>query len=218
MNVSWSVNELHREDENVKVFGIGLNKTGTTTLGLCFRSLGYNHLSCRRDLLVAYRAGRKEEIFSTINKYDTFEDWPYPLMYADLFERYRDAKFVLTVRRDAQTWLRSLRRHSLSTHPFHHCRKYAYGYEYPFGHEEHHLEFYKRHNAEVKAFFADRAARDRLLILCWENGDGWPELARFLGKKAPNTEIPKANAAKRISYTSPRQLINRWRAGFWGTP
>lgn len=202
----------------MKIFGIGLNKTGTTTLGHCFSSLGYRHLSVRRDLLIAYREGRIDDVFSVIDEYDTFEDWPYPLMYRELAERYEDAKFVLTIRRDEKTWLRSLRKHALTASPFNHCRKLAYGYEYPFENADAHLAFYSKHNSDVATYFAEHGAQDRLLTICWETGDGWEELAGFLGVDAPAEEIPTMNPASRISWTAPKQLVNRWRSGFWGQP
>ncbi len=177
-----------------KVFGIGLNKTGTTTLGTCFTQLGLNHLSVRHDLLIKYRDGRLEDVFAVLDRYDSFEDWPYPLMYREIFERYGSkALFVLTTRRDAQVWLNSLKAHSLTTPPVHHSRLLAYGYNYPHENEQHHLDFYERHNREVRAFFAANDASDRLLEVCWENGAGWPELCAFLGVTNPNVPFPHAN-------------------------
>jgi len=41
----------------MKIFGIGLNKTGTKTLGRCFEALGRNSLSFRADLLSQFRVG-----------------------------------------------------------------------------------------------------------------------------------------------------------------
>src|SRR5579859_2611094 len=101
-----------------KIFGIGLNKTGTTTLGACLTRLGYRHGSCRRDLLIAYREGRLDEIFAETDRLDSFEDWPYPLIYRELFFRYGEgAKFILTRRATPRIWLRSLMRHALRTNP-----------------------------------------------------------------------------------------------------
>ena len=35
----------------MKIFGTGLNKTGTTTLGRCFKILGFSHQSGSPSLL-----------------------------------------------------------------------------------------------------------------------------------------------------------------------
>ena len=110
-----------------KVFGIGLNKTGTTTLGTCLERLGYDHVSCRADLLADWRAGRKDTVFAVTDAHQSFEDWPWPLMYRDLSARYgTDAKFILTLRRSPEVWLRSLKMHALQrTSVRGHCRDLA---------------------------------------------------------------------------------------------
>ena len=85
-----------------KVFGLGLIKTGTTTLGVCLRHLGYNHQSNRRDLLIDVRHGEFGQLFEVCDQFDSFEDWPYPLIFRELYERYGDgARYILTVRASA---------------------------------------------------------------------------------------------------------------------
>jgi hypothetical protein len=188
--------QLSQQPAQTKVFGIGLNKTGTTTLAHCFRIFGYKHLTTRRDLLVAYREGRLREIYSVIDKFQSFEDWPYPLMYRELFYQYPNAKFVLTKRKDAETWLRSLRKHSLITSPTGHCRRLAYGYNYPFYYSKAHIELYQKHNADVVSFFTEQGARDRLLIINWEEGDGWETLSAFLGVETPKKKVSQKEPRK----------------------
>jgi hypothetical protein len=63
------------EDQvKTKIFGIGLNKTGTTTLGQILKSFNFNHLSARKDLLIKFRNGDLEGCFREIDKFDSFED------------------------------------------------------------------------------------------------------------------------------------------------
>lgn len=193
-----------------KVFGIGLHKTGTTTLGACFKALGYKHLSCRKDLLVKLREGAFEEIYSEIDKYETFEDWPYPLMYRELAARYPDAKFVLTLRKDAETWLRSFHKHSLRRSPTRNAQKLAYGVAYTYGNEDKLTAFYERHEAEVQAFFAETDPA-RLLVVCWETGSGWQALCDFLGEAVPEAPFPhenRAGAARKTPRLTRRKYLN----------
>lgn len=175
-----------------KVFGIGLNKTGTTTLGTCMQRLGYDHVSCRADLLAHWRAGRKEQVFAVTDAHESFEDWPWPLMYRDLFARYGPrAKFILTMRRSPEAWLTSLKKHSIQRTSLRgHCRKLAYGYRYPHYSEAEHLEFYNRHQTDVLDFFNTVGARDQLKVLCWETGDGWDELCDFLNHDRVDYDFP----------------------------
>jgi hypothetical protein len=184
-----------------KVFGIGLHRTGTSTLGRCLQVLGYNHCSVRRDLLVAYRGGDMARLLAEAEKFDSFEDWPWPLAYRELFEAFGSrARFILTVRKSPEVWLESLKKHSLRTHPERHCRTLAYGFDYPHGYEAEHVAFYNKHNADVQAFFADK--RKALLTVCWENGDGWKELCGFLGFRIPREPFPHAQSGAEMDAKS----------------
>ncbi|MGW8159184.1 sulfotransferase family protein [Desulfoprunum sp.] len=177
---------------SLKIFGIGLNKTGTTTLGRCGKILGYRYTECDRGLLedVVLR-NDFARIGQTVERFDLFEDWPWPLIYKDLDRMYPGSRFILTIRKNENVWLDSLKSHSLRTPPLQHCRKLAYGYNFPHGHEQEHLELYRRHNDNVRAYFKDRD-RD-FLEICWENGDGFEKLCNFLGREVPAVPLPHAN-------------------------
>lgn len=180
-----------------KIFGIGLNKTGTSTLGVCFEQLGYRHMSSRRDIMSKYLYGEKEALFELCDAHDAFEDWPYPLAYKDLFERYgRDAKFILTLRKSPEVWLRSLKKHCLRAHPRKNGQMLAYGHSYPHGFEKQFIEHYRRHHDEVVAFFKANDASDQLLTLNWEDGDGWSELCAFLDVPVPDCDFPHVYRTK----------------------
>jgi hypothetical protein len=77
----------------------------------------------------------------------------------------------------------------LTTDPDRPMRPVIYGYKYPHGYEREHLEFYERHNRQVREFFARRAPQ-LLLEVCWENGDGWEVLCKFLGHPVPAGDFP----------------------------
>lgn len=176
-----------------KVFGIGLNKTGTSSLKVALRRLGFNH--CRRQGRLAHACfeGDWPTLFETTDAFESFEDWPWPLMYRELFARYGDsARFVLTTRKSPEIWVESLKKHARVTKSGGIIRKKIYGYRYPHGVEAAHMAFYEKHNAEVRAFFAEQAPH-LLLDVCWENGDGWPELCTFLGEPLRRTKFPHAN-------------------------
>src|SRR6185503_19618665 len=87
------------------IFGIGLSKTGTTSLyaalhELGYRSATYGHMAelglsdwFRGDFTTDYLAG-----------YDAVTDLPIGVFYAQLDMRYPGSKFILTVR-DVESWL-----------------------------------------------------------------------------------------------------------------
>lgn len=170
---------------------MGLNKTGTTTLGTCLASFGYDHISFAPGLLEAWAQGDVEPVLARAAGHESFEDWPWALAYRELDEHFPGSQFVLTVRRDPQTWLDSLRAHA-ERNPESRYRRLAYGVPAVDGHEEQLLDFYRRHNAGVRAHFRDRP--DQLIDLCWELGDGWPELCEFLGVAEPKWPFPHENA------------------------
>ncbi len=150
------------------------------------------------------------DVFRTVARFDSFEDWPFPLIYREIDERYPNSKFILTVRKDKLTWLESLKKHSLRTRPLRHSRELAFGFHYPFGHEREHIDIYENHNAEVVEYF--RARPRDLLVLCWEKGDGWSELCEFLGHEVPDLPLPHANrhsALRQDLLTKANMAVNR---------
>lgn len=176
-----------------KVFGIGLNKTGTTTLNQCGRILGYQCAPYSHDLIQkVHRSSDLNLLFKYAEPFDLFEDWPWPLYFQQLDQRFPGSKFILTRRSSPDKWLESLKKHSMRTSPLRNARRMMYGHYYPQGHEAAHLQFYSTHLEKVRAYFADRP--NDLLELCWEEGHGWEGLCGFLEKPIPEKTFPHANS------------------------
>ncbi|MEM9012928.1 MAG: sulfotransferase [Pseudomonadota bacterium] len=195
-----------------KVFGIGLNKTGTTSLKLALQRLGYRHMRRTPRLLRLYEKGKLDALFAESAAWESFEDWPWPLIYRDAFARFGNrARYVLTRRRTAEVWVESLKRHALRTNPDKNPRRRIYGYDYPHGYEGAHVAFYERHLAEVRQHFADAGAAHLLLELCWEEGDGWAELCPFLGERAPREPFPHGNPGANEADLDPATLAENKR-------
>lgn len=177
-----------------KVFGIGLNKTGTSSLKRALVTLGYNHCTMRGQMTHKYFNNRYDQIFNTIEQFDSFEDWPWPLMYRRIFEKYgENARYILTYRTSPQAWLESLKAHTLVTNPDNNPRKRIFGFDYPHGAEAKHIAFYESHLADVRRYFAEQNASHALCEVCWEKGDGWQEICGFLGEPLPDAPFPHAN-------------------------
>lgn len=196
-----------------KVFGVGLNKTGTTTLAECGKILGLQCTSCNRGLLEDYVLKNNYiRIEEKIAANDFFVDWPWPLIYKMLDETYPRSKFILTVRKSDEIWFESLKRHSLRTHPKAHYRKLAYGFNYPHNHKQEHLDFYNEHNGNVREHFRNRS--DDFLEICWENGDDLQKLGGFLNIDCPDIPTPNANKASGVNVNFRRVWANRLLAAF----
>lgn len=174
----------------MKIIGIGIHKAGTTTLAMCLTYLGYRPLSCHRESFEQFRRGDGDAVFRTMEDYDNFEDWPWPLMYPEIDRRFPDARFILTTRKDPEAWFRSLCNYAKRTGPTEY-RHYIYGHHTPEGHRDEHTRIYLDPNQAVREYFRDRS--HKLLELCWELGDGWKELCTFLGVTPPPRRLPHAN-------------------------
>ena len=177
----------------MKIFGIGLNKTGTKTLGTCFQYFGYKNVTYSLEYLQAFSKGNFEFLYEKIKLYDSCEDWPWPLMFEFLDRKFPNSKFILTQRKTADIWFESLCKHAERTGPTE-ARSLVYGYEMPHNYQQHHIDFYNNHNNKVMEYFKNR--QDKLLTVCWENGDGWTELCQFLNQPNPNISFPHIKVPK----------------------
>ncbi len=174
----------------MKVLGIGLNKTGTTTLGTCLKEFGLHHHSWTREGFKLWMENRHDELLKIADDYDSFEDFPWALMVEQFDERYPGSKFILTRRKDGATWFKSLCKHADWTGP-HEVYLGVYGNELPYDHEEKFVAFYEDYLVRMRNHFKDRPSD--FLEVCWEDGDGWEELCRFLGQDIPSIPFPHAN-------------------------
>lgn len=162
-----------------KIIGVGLNKTGTKTLRRYLERWGFDHRSFDLDSFNRYRAGEIEHVLQEMERHDSFEDWPWPLLFREADERFPGSKFILTVRESPDAWYRSLCKMAVRMGPMSDFEEHIYGYAMPHGHKEEHVEFYDAHNTAVAEHFSGRP--EQLLTICWERGDGPAELATFLG-------------------------------------
>lgn len=177
----------------MKVFGIGLSKTGTTSLGVALSQLGFYHLHGPDVNSIGY--WQKEDwkkLRERIEAYDSFEDWPWGLLYEKIDEWFPDSKFILTKRSSPEVWFESSVEFRKVKGPSP-LRKSIFGFSQPLPKNKGpHIMFYKSHLNEVRKYFHDKP--NKLLEVCWEEGDGWKELCDFLEVKTiPNKLFPHKN-------------------------
>lgn len=182
-----------------KIFVLGLSKTGTTSIGDALETLGYRRLGWRdlrsRHMCYTWANGDLSGLVDLTRYYDAFEDLPWPKVYREMSALYPDAKFVLSVRRDEETWLRSMRTHvgRGEWQPY----AFFYGATTVPGNEEVMLQSYRNHTREVREFFEDK--KQRLVELNIDDGnEHWDVLcsiAQCPGGKIPAIAFPKANTA-----------------------
>lgn len=186
----------------IKVFCIGFHKTGTTSLAKALKELGYTVTgpNAVRDPNISQNV--YDVAFPLVEKFDAFQDNPWPLLFRELDERYPNSKFILTVRRP-EDWIRSQVKHfGTDVTPM---RQWIYGVGSPEGNEAVYVERFELHNREVLSYFQDRS--DDLLVMDLAAGDGWEKLCPFLGKEIPEISFPHANKAEDRSGSRWRRRI-----------
>ncbi len=169
----------------MKVIGIGLNKTGTTSLGKAVEMLGFDkHFSWSTDKVIDYANGNIDKMLKFTEGYNNLEDMPWFLIYKELDKYYDDAMFILTTRKTDEIWYKSQCKHydkNMKLAGFKEetpiTNKIVYGYENPHLHKKEYIKKYNQHNQEVREYFK---GKDNFIELCFDNGDGWQKLCDFL--------------------------------------
>jgi len=211
-----------------KVFCIGFQKTGTSSIGKALRILGYKvhggfrfNLPGKVQIANPVTLEKLAELALPIAKdYTAFQDNPWCLLFRELDKAYPDSKFILT-RREPEAWMTSVARHfqgiSSPTMDF------IYGAGMcPDKDREHFLSVYDDHNQAVIEYFEHRP--NDLLIFDLETAD-WAPLCEFLEKRRPvlqayphrndaqtrerNKERKRRREAGLFSYLQ-EQLSARW--------
>ena len=171
-----------------KVFCIGFQKSGTSTLGYALEILGYRVKGFSPELLEAVENKDWDTLDKTISQYSAFQDNPWPILFKELDEKYPGSKFILT-ERDPEGWYNSVLNHFQGEMTL--MRRHIYGHGDPVDRKKEYIDRFNSHIQSVKAHFKDRS--DDLLIMNLKNGDGWDELCAFLDKSRPKGEFPHKN-------------------------
>lgn len=171
-----------------KVFCIGFHKTGTSSLAVALKKLGYRVTGPNGTSDPNIDKNVIPMAYELANKFDAFQDNPWPIIYKELDAEFPGSKFILMLR-DPESWIKSQVRHfGRSETPM---RKWIYGVGCPEGNERIYVTRFINHNKEVQEYFRDRP--QDLLVMNLANGDGWEKLCHFLGADIPQIAFPHAN-------------------------
>jgi hypothetical protein len=189
-----------------KVFIIGRNKTGTTSIKHALHELGLvvAHQPAAERLLPAYEARDWERIVRYCRHGQAFQDFPfsYPETFKHIDAAFPGSLFVLSVRDSAEQWYESVTRF--------HAKRFGYGriptaeqlkrvtyrgiggylwranralYRSPENdpyHKPSLIRSYEEHNRSVREHFADRG--DLLVVNVAEPG-AYIRFCEFLGER-----------------------------------
>jgi hypothetical protein len=181
----------------MKIFGIGMPRTGTTSLNTALEILGFSsrHYADDETTVRELRNGNYE--LSILKEYDALTNLPACATFAQLDLAFPASKFVLTVR-DLDDWLSScesawFNKDNAIPEPgsvrdfyrtlLYGCSRYNRDRFRWVAQSHHHL---------VSSYFSGEKA-DQLLVLDLTAGDGWEKLCRFLGVPIPDHAFPHSN-------------------------
>jgi hypothetical protein len=168
-----------------RVFGIGLSRTGTTSLTDALRLLGFS--------AVHYPLSLEE-----IERHDAATDLLVAATFESLDCKFPGSKFIYTVRA-REDWLESCRRHWARQ-----ANRWAIDWElrrqlYDTTRFDPDLfvRAYERHERRVLRYFAGRP-RDLLVVdICGQHAS-WHKLCAFLGVRAPDAPFPHTNRSDQL--------------------
>jgi hypothetical protein len=192
-----------------KIFGIGMFKTGLTSLGEALEILGY-----RQSREEWYHGRIPDDPWNTCpdqwsqyipilldraRQFDGLKDYPWMFVYREMDREFPNARFIYTMRdpeavaaSNRNLWRsRGAREESIPS-------------------RERIIQRYLDHQRSVLEYFAGRT---NLLMVNWEEKSGWNELCEFLGLPLPAVPFPHANKgvyspASRQSAVQAAQVVH----------
>lgn len=164
----------------MKIFGIGLSRTGTTSLTQALTVLGLRARHYFFDL-------------DAIEQLDAATDTPIARAYKQLDRAYPGSRFVLTVR-DMDDWIASCRNFFDSPpEPGSDEEQLALDIYGCIGFDEQKFRArYVAHLEGVQEYFANRPSDLLIMNIC--NGDGYELLCPFIGRPIPSEPFPHYNS------------------------
>ena len=184
---------------STKVFCVGFQKTGTSSIGAALGILGHrvhNGFRFNQPGKVQIEppvslAKLADIALPMVPRFSAFQDNPWCLLYRELDEAFPGSRFILT-RRARRDWYQSLLRHFGETESA--MFQFIYGCNTAASAPpEHFLAHYDAHNQAVLRHF--RARPNDLLVLDLETAN-WDPLCAFLQCRKPVFRAyPHRNAA-----------------------
>ena len=186
-----------------KIVVVGMQRTGTTTMGEALLILGYSVLATpnQKNAIKIVEFGASEAL-KQLSPFDACQDLPWLKLYKEIDQEFPNSKFIATMR-DETSWMSSMLTHfGKNATPL---RKWAYGEGCPTNNESLYIENFKNHYVEVFDYFKNR--EDDFLVMDFKKGDGWEKLCNFLNKPVPKVAFPHTNKAAH-NYTFKEKTIS----------
>lgn len=196
-----------------KVFVIGFNKTGTTSMAKTLGDLGYivGDQNAAELLFEDVAFGKYENLIAYCKTAEAFQDVPFslPKIYKELDIAFPKSKFILTIRDSEHIWYQSLvnfhsrlfgngvtpSRSQLMNANY----KYkgfiynvlVFGFGLPLYDPLNYKQSYRKHIEDVIQYFVNRP--NDLLVLNLTDANGYEKLCNFLDVTPNNKDFPWVN-------------------------
>lgn len=192
----------------MEVVGVGMGRTGTTSIQRALEHLGYRAYNFEAVMLNDHfdtwrrlAEGAEEPDWPTIFEgYNATISWPACFFYKELIEAYPDAKFILTTR-DPERWAESVVRTSKVIATVRKARFIPRARKMTAlmdalmvpvlggipPEKERAILAFEQHNAAVKEYIPPEK------LLAYEVKEGWEPLCGFLDQPVPGASFPYEN-------------------------
>lgn len=177
----------------MKILGIGLGRTGTTSLARALQVLGFKTKHCPEF----YLDDEGKLIISPedLREFEALTDEPTILVFKEVDRDYPGSKFILTVR-EMESWLRSIVNNGNAMREWRQkdpavpvLHEALYGNS-TFDRDVY-SEAHRQHVVAMSEYFANRPQDLLIMDIC--AGDGWEKLCPFLGRPIPDRKFPSLN-------------------------
>lgn len=199
-----------------KVFVIGFNKTGTTSIEIALKEMGY----ILGDEVKGQKQMRKviKNDFTWIEDLtksaEAFQDIPFslPNVYKELYRHHPNAKFILSVRDSSEQWFNSIYtfhkkvlfeetepskekiKNDKHIYPGHLQEFIDYCFDGVVYEKDYYEAKYNQHIKNVNAFF--QMNKGELLTVNVSKSEDYIKLCEFLGQKPKRKGFPWENKTK----------------------
>lgn len=182
-----------------KIFCIGLNKTGTTSLHTALKILGFNSVHYKDKLGNSIKKTIRDnylngiDILTNLREYDAFLDWDSTHtveIFKQFDKQYPNSKFIINIR-EMDTWLDSREKHVKRNQIL---RKNNPNIKWTKVDREKWSELYKKHYNSALKYFKKRE-KDYIIIDVTKK-EGWEKICNFLNRPIPKIPFPKKNVSK----------------------
>ncbi|HNP17776.1 MAG TPA: sulfotransferase [Fulvivirga sp.] len=172
---------FRKSDFSSKIFCIGYNKTGTSSLGTALSGFGFKHSSFNRIIYRNFYLKKKyDKIIWYTSKFESFDDLPWLKedMIPKLDKAFPSSKFIY-LHREEEDWIKSFESYSLKKKGIRPNMKKE-------------LLSYKKHERFVREYFKNWP-ENRFIELNIKDDLGAKKLSKFLSVKKPIESFPHKN-------------------------